>query len=189
MPRSRQSLILTEWSMQSEGDSHVQLIIILNILCELGSDEKVLVDDIGPYYHAAEFRPGEPIFLKNGQPEAFYIVLQGYVAVPEERKGHHKRIISGAGEAIQLSARNPFGVNEVGHFHKVGGIFEYCDYLLNRYRTFQAEATEKDGAMVAVFARASIDKMKDENYPRYLIVQKLLLRASLNDLANCTCYN
>ena len=68
MPRWRQSLILTEWSMQSEGDSYVQLTIILNILCELGSDEKVLVDDIGPYYHAAEFRPGEPIFLKNGQP-------------------------------------------------------------------------------------------------------------------------
>jgi len=74
-------------------------------------------------------------------------------------------------------------------FNLVGGIFGYCDFLLERYRSFDAVATSSSGAMVAVFTRVNLNKMKRENAPLYVIVQQLLLRASLSDLANCTCHN
>lgn len=48
------------------------------------------------------------------------------------------------------------------HYHKVGGIFGYCDYLLERYQSFEAHATDTDGAMNAVFSRTNVDKMKVE---------------------------
>lgn len=63
-----------------------------------------------------------------------------------------------------------------------------CDAVLERYRSFDAVASA-DRTMVATFTKANMNKMKDENHPLYVIVQNLLLRASLMDLANCTCHN
>jgi hypothetical protein len=183
MPRSRQSLLMRDWAFnQMLGNHQVQLTTVLMASCELGAEEIKLVDGIHPYYQTAKYRPGEPIFLKNSQSDAFYIVLDGFVAVPEERNGNAlRRVLSGAGEVKQLT---PYASNSFteGHIHKVGGVFGYCDYLLERYRSFPAQASGQDGVLVAVFTMVNVDKMKDENNPLYLM-------ASVNDLANCTCHN
>ena len=117
MPNSRQSLLLRDWaSSQSQVDHQVQLTTVLTAMCELGSEEMELVEGIHPYYHAAKYQSGEHIFMKNSQPDAFYIVLQGLVAVPEERKGNAShRILSGAGLVKGLDTiRSNFAE---GHFH------------------------------------------------------------------------
>ena len=63
--------------------------------CELGAEEIKLVDGIHPYYQTANYRPSKPIFLKNSQSDAFYIVLDSFVAVPKERNGNaHQRVLS-----------------------------------------------------------------------------------------------
>lgn len=71
-------------------------------MCKLGLEEIELLESIHPYYHAAKYQAGEYIFMKNSQPDAFYIVLQGVAAVPEERKGdtNHQRILLGAGALV-----------------------------------------------------------------------------------------
>ena len=187
----------------STGSPHHQLTyIFLNVLRgELSDEEKDVVDSIEPYYEEAKYRTGEAIFQKNTHPDSFFIVLQGSVAVPADRRGAPSMILSGAGmkSPQSLSSSNLLGMIDedgshnrtlsVESFHKVGGIFGYCDFLLERYRTFDAVAAGSDGALVAVFTRVNLEKMKEENYPLYVIVQKLLLRASLMDLANCTCHN
>mmetsp|Transcript_6361 Transcript_6361/g.11333 ORF Transcript_6361/g.11333 Transcript_6361/m.11333 type:complete len:151 (-) Transcript_6361:130-582(-) len=136
---------------------------------------------------------------KNTHPSSFYIVLKGSVAVPRDRQGSlPSMVMSGAGvqKKQSLSSSNLLGMmgddgehKSVESFHKVGGIFGYCDFLLERYRTFDAVAASSDGAIVAEFTKGNMDKMKKDNAPLYNIVQKLLLRASLGDLANCTCHN
>ncbi|KAL7546487.1 hypothetical protein ACHAWF_009819 [Thalassiosira exigua] len=194
--------------MLSNKDSslkHGKLILFLTIFenilrGELSEEEKELADGIQPYYDEALYQPGETVFQKNTHPDSFYIVLEGAIAVPRERMGTIPSMIrSGAGKvqsSQSLSSSNLMGLvgeggehKSVESFHKVGGIFGYCDFLLERYRTFEAVAASNEGATVAVFTRAHIDRMKNEDGPLYVIVQKLLLRASLMDLANCTCHN
>lgn len=202
-PRERHSILQTGLSTLSTGNPHHQLTyIFLNVLRgDLSAAEKELVDGIQDYCEEAEYQPGAEIFHKNTHPDAFYIVVKGAVAVPRDRKGNllSSMIQSGAGAVKSeqsLSSSNLLGMvgddgehKSVESFHKVGGCFGYCDFLLERYRTFDAIAAPNEGATVAVFTRATMQRMKNENEPLFVIVQKLLLRASLMDLANCTCHN
>ena len=180
---------------------HQLTYIFLNVLRgELSVEEKKVVDGIVSYYEEARYQPGETIFQKNTHPDAFYIVVKGAVAVPHDRRGSLPMMIRSGAGAIErpqsLSSSNLLGMlgddgehKSVESFHKVGGTFGYCDFMLERYRTFDAIASPNEGATVAVFTRINLNKMEAENRPLYVIVQKLLLRASLMDLANCTCHN
>ena len=61
-------------------------------------------------------------------------------------------------------------------------VFGYVDFLLDRYRTFDAIA--HDDCTLAVFTRAGMEKLRADNHKLYTIVQGLLLQSSLLDLAN-----
>mmetsp|Transcript_10128 Transcript_10128/g.20468 ORF Transcript_10128/g.20468 Transcript_10128/m.20468 type:complete len:247 (+) Transcript_10128:423-1163(+) len=183
-----------------EGTHHQLTYIFLNVLRgELDEDERVIIDkDVSGYYEELKLQAGEFVFRKNTYPDAFFVVTRGSVAVPRNKKGGMpSMLLSGAGAIEQtrtLSSPDLLGAiagdkrTSVESFHKVGGIFGYCDFLLERYRTFEAVSSEDD-TIVATFTKSSMDKMKDENRPLYHIVHNLLLRASLMDLANCTCHN
>jgi CRP-like cAMP-binding protein len=119
------------------------------------------------------------------------------VAVPKQLGS--TKIISGAGvkKGRNLSSSNLMEFMAEGEdkkdsaatvesFMKVGNIFGFCDFLLERYRTFDAVA--KDGTVLAKFTRADMERMKVENRPLYVVIQSVLLKASLMDLANCTCH-
>mmetsp|Transcript_53463 Transcript_53463/g.113558 ORF Transcript_53463/g.113558 Transcript_53463/m.113558 type:complete len:540 (+) Transcript_53463:1372-2991(+) len=203
MPFERISCLQRGLSNVSGEFPHHQLTyIFLNVLRgDLSEEEKAAVDCIQSYYEEAEYQRGQSVFKKNTHPDAFYIVVSGAVAVPRDRQGSSPSVMIRSGAGSVQSTRSLSSSNLVelmgddGHhksvdsFHKVGGIFGYCDFLLERYRTFDAVAASAEGAMVAVFTKSNLEKMKNENAPLYVIVQKLLLRASLSDLANCTCHN
>ncbi|KAL7521590.1 hypothetical protein ACHAWX_006272 [Stephanocyclus meneghinianus] len=159
-------------------------------------EEESLIDEITGYCEQVKYMAGEPIFRTNTHSDAFYIVVSGMVAVPK-RLGSTK-IISGAGvkDGRNLSSSNLMEFTAEGEdtqhtstvesFHKVGNIFGFCDFLLERYRTFDAVA--KGGTVLAKFTSADMERMKIENRPLYVVVQNMLLKASLMDLANCTCH-
>lgn len=159
-------------------------------------EEESLIDEITGYCEQVKYMAGEPIFRTNTHSDAFYIVVSGMVAVPK-RLGS-TRIISGAGvkDGRNLSSSNLMEFTAEGEdtqhtstvesFHKVGNIFGFCDFLLERYRTFDAVA--KGGTVLAKFTSADMERMKIENRPLYVVVQNMLLKASLMDLANCTCH-
>lgn len=159
--------------------------LFTNILREeLSEDEKSLIDGIDPFYEQTTFKGGEPIFLKDTHSDAFYIVLKGSVAVPRDRKRSGPKTLSSS----NLMAIGDDDAREVSSYHKVGGIFGYCDFLLKHQRTFHAYASS-DGTVVAKFTSQSLEAMKRDDWPIYVIVQNLLLQSSLMDLANCTCHN
>lgn len=177
----------------SDASHHKITYIFTNILRdELSEEEKTLIDGIEPFYEQATFKGGEPIFQKDTHPDAFYIVLKGAVAVSSDRKRSERTTM---GSPIKsLSASNLMAIGDddtstiISSFHNVGGIFGYCDFLLKRQRTFHAYASS-DGAVVARFTSQSLEAMKRDDWQLYVIVQNLLLQASLMDLANCTCHN
>jgi len=184
--------------IDSDSSHHKLTYIFTNILREeLSEDEKSLIDGIGPYYEETTFRGGEPIFQKDTHPDAFYIVLKGAVAVPRDRKRSEKiaspKVLSSSNlMELSLSSSNLMAIGDddtslISSFHNVGGIFGYCDFLLKRQRTFHAYAS--GDATVARFTSQSLETMKRDDWPLYVIVQNLLLQASLMDLANCTCHN
>jgi len=185
--------------IDSDSSHHKLTYIFTNILREeLSEDEKSLIDGIGPYYEETTFRGGEPIFQKDTHPDAFYIVLKGAVAVPRDRKRSEKiaspKVLSSSNlMELSLSSSNLMAIGDddtslISSFHNVGGIFGYCDFLLKRQRTFHAYASG-DATVVARFTSQSLETMKRDDWPLYVIVQNLLLQASLMDLANCTCHN
>ena len=124
MPRQRELLSSTS----TMGPSHHQLTyIFLNILRgELSSEEKIIVDEIQPFYEEVKYQTGEAIFRQGTHPEAFYIVLQGSVAVPLDRRGaRHVRIRSGAGtvDSQSLSSSNLLGmIGDVGQRKSVESV-------------------------------------------------------------------
>lgn len=172
--------------------------LIKNILGkDRNLEDELVIDEIADYCTQVKYIGGETIFKANTHSDSFYIVVCGMVVVPKQLQS--TKIISGAGikKCRNLSSSNLMefmveGNDKHGNtatvesFMKVGNIFGFCDFLLERYRTFDAIA--KDGTVLAKFTREDMERMKIENRPLYAIVQNVLLKASLMDLANCTCH-
>ena len=68
----------------------------------------------------------------------------------------------------------------------VGGVFGYVDFLLERPRQFRTVATQND-TVVAKITMADMCRIQNEDPVLDGLVQRVLLQASLLDLANCTC--
>lgn len=195
-PHSRLSCLRIP-SADTEFETDVESLIknILGKDKNLGDD--TIIDNITDYCDQVKYVAGEQIFKANTHSDAFYIVISGKVAVPKQLQS--TKIISGAGvkKGRNLSSSNLIEFMAEGEdkkdnaatvesFMKVGNIFGFCDFLLERYRTFDAVAT--DGTVLAKFTKEDISRMKLENRPLYIVVQNVLLKASLMDLANCTCH-
>ena len=171
--------------------------LVKNILGkDKNMEDDLVINHITEYCEQIKYMAGEQIFKANTHSDSFFIVISGMVAVPKQLQS--TKIISGAGvkKGRNLSSSNLMDFMAEGNekdsaatvesFMKIGNIFGFCDFLLERYRTFDAVA--KDGTVLAKFTRADMERMKVENRPLYVVVQNVLLKASLMDLANCTCH-
>lgn len=171
--------------------------LVKNILGkDKNMEDDLVINHITEYCEQVKYMAGEQIFKANTHSDSFFIVISGMVAVPKQLQS--TKIISGAGvkKGRNLSSSNLMDFMAEGNekdsaatvesFMKIGNIFGFCDFLLERYRTFDAVA--KDGTVLAKFTRADMERMKVENRPLYVVVQNVLLKASLMDLANCTCH-
>lgn len=155
------------------------------------------------YHEELELRAGQEVFSTHSHSEAFYVVLKGAVAItidredPRHAEKSRTRIVSGAGLVRHLGSTSTFldpSIRQdsatspmvVTCLWPVGGIFGYVDFLLERPRCFHTVATQR-GTVVAKITKANLQLMQSEDPVLDGLVQRVLLQASLLDLANCTC--
>lgn len=149
------------------------------------------------YYSEVTLRAGERLFDTGTYPNAFYIVLKGSIAVPmkgatKKRGDSSRNIFSGAGPVDHTGKRSALLDPKVelegslSSLWPVGSVVGYLDYMLERPRTFRALGGQ-DGTVVAKFTRSQMFLLQSEDTALDDIMLRLLLHASIMDLANCTC--
>ncbi len=142
------------------------------------------------YHREVIYNTGQIVFEKNSSSDAFFVVLNGCVANSTASNIHVSRqkepVFSGAGIVKSTSAR--LGLGPVATLWPVGGIFGFNDYLLERPRTFVTVA-QADGTKLAKFTHESMSTLETQDPELFGMMQKVLLRASNLDLANCTCHD
>ena len=151
------------------------------------------------YHRELGFSAGEKIFSKGKRAEAIFVVLKGGVASGTGRSDmvyrHRQQIVSGAGVVPKRGSKsNLFDLslqqsNEppvVATVWPAGGVLGFTDTLLERQYTFSAFATQND-TRVAKITMSDLNLLQQENPLLDSLIHRVLLRASVLDLANCTC--
>lgn len=126
---------------------------------------------------------GEEIYRKDTAADSFYFVLAGSVEIYRESENEieSKNMLSSSRRSMDNSSRGSFG--EIVSYLQVGGIFGYIDFSLDRRRTFNAICS-KDNTIVAKFTKDSIEELEKNDPDLHRIIERVLLQASLTELAN-----
>ncbi|GMI40274.1 hypothetical protein TeGR_g4929, partial [Tetraparma gracilis] len=157
-----------------KGDPHALYKILQHLLGEVVDGDRG--DVITNFYKSVPLRPGAALFKEFGgntggaptspagytpssdRSETFYVVLEGHIV---HSKSENKR--------DTLSGR--------------GGVVGYVDFFAERQRTFTASAGG-EGAVVARFDRAGVDRMRQQEREVFAMLERYLLRVSVLELAN-----
>ena len=152
------------------------------------------------YHTELGFPAGEKVFSRENRADAVYVVLKGGLASGTGRSNtvyrHKQQIVSGAGlvsrkrgsksnlldATLQKSDEPPV----IATMWPAGGVLGYTDCLLDRHYTFSAFATQKD-TRVARMTRSDLNLLQQEDPVLDALLHRVLLKASVLDLANCTC--
>jgi len=146
------------------------------------------------FHEELEYQSGSVIFSNYQKSDGFYIVLAGSVGVLDPSKTTRSvspKIISGAGVVPrQRHRRKPSfqkkasqdAIGDVAAILKVGAVFGFVDFILEKERTFSAIAAQEN-TVLAKLSREGIRNLKQ--HPELdRIVDKVLLQASILELAN-----
>ena len=189
---------LDELGSEEEGSTVTKQTLshVFSYILGLDLNDRVLLDaleqeDATPFHSENTFQEGDIIFNKGSVPDSFFVVLSGGVALTKESRQKtilSHNIISGAGHVRvgQQADQDLISISDVNVFLRVGGIFSFVDFILERPRTFAAYATI-DKTVVAELSKKRLDTMKEEHPELVRIIQNVLLQASVLELANCTC--
>lgn len=150
------------------------------------------------YHDEEEFRAGQHVFFKGTHPNSFYVVLAGAVASgggDSHAVYRQKQFFSGAGlvrdsggsrsNLLDPGFLDTSSGQKVSTLWPVCGVFGYSDLLLDRPRCFGATATQ-NGTRLARISRSDMNLLSEDPVLSAL-VHRVLLRASVLDLQNCTC--
>jgi CRP-like cAMP-binding protein len=176
---------------------------VVSHILGLTDQEREIVEALeGERYHTEEtFHAGTVVYAEGTHAGAFYVVLQGTVAVARSQEdgglfdsNRRKGILSGAGPvrtSLTLSSKlledpTVLDMGKLTSFYPVGGIFGFVDFLLERPRRVKMVASQ-DSTIVAKFTRSQMALLRAENQPLDALLQRVLLQAAVLDLANCTC--
>lgn len=178
---------------QYQDASENAISTIITHTLGLNEEERRILKTLEDERYCSEkhLKAGEVVFSKDTYPSSFYIVLKGSVAVcASSQKGP---IVSGAGPVKRQERRVSTMLDpsvgrdgSLSSIFPVGSIFGYLDFMLERPRRFQTVGGQ-EGTIVAKFTRSQMQLLKAENPELDSIMQRLLLRASIMDLAGCTC--
>jgi len=152
------------------------------------------------YHDEREMKAGEVIFHKNTHSDSFFVVLHGSVANTSGSARavdrFKQQVFSGAGrvgsrsdllDEVTIEQRqNAEASNFAAMVWNAGSVVGYLDFLLDRPRSFRAVA-KYDGTRVAQITFSHMNLLQSEDHDLYLLIQRVLLHASTQDLANCTC--
>lgn len=190
------------YPLEQDVGSHSLASIFKRILGCTGEDDRILHLLDGRRFHdQIELRAGQEVFGKDTHSDALYTVLKGTVAVAmdAQRLGEHvyrhRQVVSGAGPVQRRSgsASNLMDISPGKETTTVtkslwpaGSLFGYLDFLLERPRTFRTVATQ-EGTIVAKISISQLHLIQNEEPALDALLQRVLLQASILDLANCTC--
>lgn len=164
-------------------------------------------NSVGTLHDELVLKSGETIFSTGDDPDAFYIILSGSIVVhrqeitkkltmskisyekPElktQQSNEHK-IVTGAGALTHSMRKHSFAdkTDELGEQKKylqLGSVFGFVDFILGKKRSFGAVA-KSDDTVVAKVHRKGLDGLKEESPELQRLVDKLLLQASIRELA------
>lgn len=188
-----------------EEETNVSLAQVFSRILRCSREEqKTLALLDGKRYHdEIDLCTGQEVFSRNTHSDAFYVVLKGAVASaietndPRYDMKSRGQIVSGAGLVRSAgSSSNLLDVSLledtsssaliVASVWPCGGVFGYVDCLLERPRHFRTVATQA-GTSVAKITVAQLQLMQSEEPVLDGLIQRVLLQASLLDLANCSC--
>ena len=184
----------------NESNAHTIGSVLCNFLRSNREEAQIFDRLTNLRYHSeVNYNAGQNVFSKQSSPDAFYIVLNGCVANSTTSNFHALRqqapVISGAGRVAprqDSSSTKRFCQSGSGKvvatLWQVGAIFGFNDFLLDRPRTFQTVA-QVNGTILAKFTHSGMSTLQTQDPELYALMQKVLLRASNLDLANCTCHD
>jgi len=152
------------------------------------------------YHEEIEYNAGDEVFATNYHSDAFYVVLKGSCAVaidpsdPRYQEKSQSHFLSGAGLVYHRSdsypdlqdpslSKSPLVVASVWN---AGGVFGYVDCLLQRQRNCRVVAAES-GTLLAKMTMSQLQQVQKRDPVLDGLIQRVILQASLLDLANCTC--
>lgn len=169
-------------------------------LLESDDDERDILRQLDNqrYYREVSFRAGQKVFTKDTRAEAIYVVLNGSLASGTGRSDtvyrHRQQVVSGAG-LVRKSGSNSNLIDPtlaggetpvVGTLWPAGAVLGYTDFLLDRPHLSSAFATQ-NGTRVARITKSDMNLIQQEDPVLDALLHRALLRASVLDLANCTC--
>lgn len=185
---------LDQYAQQDSMEENAITTIISHML-GLEKEGREIIQTLADerYHSEVQYQAGEVIFKKDTYPSNFYIVLKGSVAVATG-DGKKKGVIRSGAGAVQHQSRasallDPslnMSDGSLSSIWPVGGVFGYVDYMLERPRRFRAVAAQ-EGTICAKFSRSQMQLLRSEDAALDGIMQRVLLRASIMDLAGCTC--
>lgn len=185
-------------ALMRESNAHTIGSVLSNFLRSNREEAEIFDRLTNLRYHSeVNYKAGQNVFSKQSAPDAFYIVLNGCVANSTSSNFQALRqqapVISGAGlvapkdGSTQRFCQSGSG-RVVATLWQVGAIFGFNDFLLDRPRTFQTVA-QVNGTILAKFTHSGMSTLQTQDPELYAVMQKVLLRASNLDLANCTCHD
>lgn len=206
MGKYNAGLVRDRFSPEFSTDENGTLSFVFSRILGSSPDEhRTLKKLTGKRYHEEiEYAAGQEIFPSNIHSDAFFVVLKGSCGVAisphdprHEEKAHSNIIFSGAGivrhSGSYSNIFDPAAQSDkprvplvFASIWPVGGVFGYVDCLLQRQRSFRAVARES-GTLLAKMSMAQLTQVQNEDPVLDGLIQRVLLQASLLDLANCTC--
>lgn len=157
-----------------------------NIFCQIlgiegGKEEALLkeLDETSPgQIEEQHFQSGDIIFDENVATDAFYVILQGAIAVCTKRNSN-RGVVRDSGKLGVTLLRD----REVATYVNVGGVFGYVDFKLGRRRSFTAVCS-KEQTIVGKITHTMMDRLKVESPDLYHLIERVLLQVSITELAS-----
>jgi len=192
------------FSLDEEGlDTSLSKVFSRILGCSQEEEKTLGILEGKRYHEEIELGAGQEVFSRNAHSDSFYVVLKGAVAAaieatdPRYEMKSRRKILSGAGIVSQTGSSSNLldpliwkdsssSALIVASVWPRGGILGYVDCLLERPRHFRAVATQA-GTRVAKITVAQLQLMQSEEPVLDGLIQRVLLQASLLDLANCSC--
>eukprot|EP00978_Attheya_sp_CCMP212_P021387 scaffold62347_cov53-Attheya_sp.AAC.2 len=138
------------------------------------------------FHQELHLQAGEAVFTVDDPSDAFFVVLSGSVTICQNElinKNATQSFASGAGSVI-ISKHNSV-IGQGGAILNVGSIFGFVDFILERPRHFSVMvATKGSTTVIAKIHRSGLDRLKATNPAFDRMVDKVLLQASVLELAN-----
>jgi CRP-like cAMP-binding protein len=204
LQRAHRTTVLSPLQRRIQQGQTLTVASIFQLLLDATEEEEELLKllESGRYHDEISFQAGDVVFAKDTHADAFYVVLQGSVAIVSTSSTHRRKSFRqpfpGMNAGALITPTSPTTTTTTprldpklaAHATSVwptGGVFGFVDFWLQRPRVFQVVCCTQSPTICAKMTHSHWNLLQQENEALAALVQRVLLNASVADLANCTC--